>query len=114
MENNRKLSQYLKLWIIIVMVIVFSSYPTFAEECNWDTQDALILLNTFITNLWRLFSWIWIILWNIAGVLMTNVMVYWEFMHLDTFLWKIWQMTRSIANYTLWFLFVYSLFICYK
>ena len=110
MENNRKLSQYLKLWIIIVMVIVFSSYPTFAEECNWDTQDALILLNTFITNLWRLFSWIWIILWNIAGVLMTNVMVYWEFMHLDTFLWKIWQMTRSIANYTLWFLFVYSLF----
>ena len=110
MENNRKLSQYLKLWIIIVMVIVFSSYPTFAEECSWDAKETLDMLNTFILNLWRFFSWIWIILWNIAGVLMTNVMVYWEFMHLDNFLWKIWQMTRSIANYTLWFLFIYSIF----
>ena len=110
MENNRKLSQYLKLWIIIVMVIVFSSYPTFAEECSWDAKETLDMLNTFITNLWRFCSWIWIILWNIAGVLMTNVMVYWEFMHLDNFLWKIWQLTRSIANYALWFLFIYSIF----
>ena len=92
------------------MVIVFSSYPTFAEECSWDAKETLDMLNTFITNLWRFCSWIWIILWNIAGVLMTNVMVYWEFMHLDNFLWKIWQLTRSIANYALWFLFIYSIF----
>ena len=37
-------------------------------------------------------------------------MVYWEFMHLDSFLWKIWQMSRTIANYALWFLFIYYIF----
>lgn len=111
MHNNRKLSQYMKLGIIIVMIIVFSCYPTFAaEECSWITKDSFEYLNVFFSNLWRFFSWIWIVLWNFAGVLMTNSMVYWEFMHLDSFLWKIWQMSRTIANYALWFLFIYYIF----
>ncbi len=111
MHNNRKLSQYFKLGIIIVMVIVFSCYPTFAsDKCSWVTKDSLDTIYVFLTNLWKFFSWIWIVLWNFAGVLMTNAMVYWEFMHLDSFLWKIWQMSRTIANYALWFLFIYYIF----
>lgn len=112
MHSNRKLSQYLKLGIIIVMVIIFSCYPTFASDskCSWVTKDSLDTIYVFLTNLWKFFSWIWIVLWNFAGVLMTNAMVYWEFMHLDSFLWKIWQMSRTIANYALWFLFIYYIF----
>lgn len=111
MHNNRKLSQYLKLWIIIGMVIVFSFYPAFAAgECDWATKDAIETIYVFVSNLWKFFSWIWLVLWNFAGVLMTNVMVYWEFIHLDSLLWKIWQMSRTIANYALWFMFMYYIF----
>ena len=93
------------------MVIIFSCYPTFAsDKCSWVTKDSLDTIYVFLTNLWKFFSWIWIVLWNFAGVLMTNAMVYWEFMHLDSFLWKIWQMSRTIANYALWFLFIYYIF----
>jgi len=109
MQENRRKQIYLKLCIIIVMVLVFSVQQAFAWECDWETRKSLLLINEFLTNLWKLASRIWIILWNLAGVLMTNTMVYWEFMHLDSFLWKIWQMSRSIANYTLWFLFLYNI-----
>ena len=110
MQNNWIQFRYLKLCIIIVMVFVFSVHPIFAAGCTWDTYEHMVLINEFFTDLWKLASWIWIVLWNLAGVLMTNTMVYWEFMGLDSFLWKIWQMTRSIANYTLWFLFIYNIF----
>lgn len=112
MHNNRKLPQYLKLGIIIVMVMVFSCYPTFAADgwCSWETKDVFEMIHVFFSNLWRFFSWIWLVLWNFAGVLMTNSMIYWEFMHLDWFLWKIWQMSRTVANYALWFMFIYYLF----
>lgn len=111
MRKTWKHLQYLKLWIIIVMVIVFSVYPTFAaNECSWTASDSLDKLYVFLWNLWRLCSWVWIILSNFAGVLMTNTLVYWEFIWLDSFLWKIWQMSRSIANYALWFFFIYYIF----
>ena len=112
MHNNRKLPQYLKLGIIIVMVMVFSCYPTFAADgwCSWETKEVFEMIHVFFSNLWRFFSWIWLVLWNFAGVLMTNSMIYWEFMHLDWFLWKIWQMSRTVANYALWFMFIYYLF----
>ena len=110
MRRKWKQLQYLRLWIIIVMVIVFSFSPIFAADCTWLADESLQKTYTFLWYLWRLCSWVWIILWNFAWVLMTNIMVYWEFMWLDSFLWKVWQMSRSIANYTLWFFFIYSIF----
>lgn len=110
MKNNKN-SYYLKFWIIIVMIAVFFFCPTFAaDKCDWTVADSLQKINVFFWNAWRLCSWIWILLWNCAWILMTNTMVYWEFMWLDVFLWKIWQVCRSMANYALGFMFIYSIF----
>jgi len=110
MQTKKTQSQNLKLWIIIVMIVIFFSCQTFAADCNQDSLETLTVIHEFIWNLWRFFSWIWIVLSNFAGVLMTNTMVYWEFMGLDVSLWNIWQISRSIANYTLWFMFLYKIF----
>ena len=101
---------YLKMWIIIVMVMFFSFHPTFADSCSWSVDETLTMINELFKNLWRLFSWIWIILWNFAWVLMTNTLIYWEFMNLDSSLRNVRQLTRSIANYALWFIFIYNIF----
>ena len=110
MVNSKKILHHLKLWIIISLVIVFSIHPTFAEQCNWATKDTFDMVYAFLGNVWKFLSRIWILLWNFAWVLMTNVMVYGEFMNLDTYLWKIWQLSRTIANYALWFIFIYYIF----
>lgn len=48
-----------------------------------------------------LFSWIWILFANLVGKLMTNSFVYGEAINLDVFLWKIWQISRNIANFAI-------------
>lgn len=111
MKNRNKHSYYLKFWIIIVLIVIFFFCPTFAaDKCDWTVADSLQKINVFFWNAWRFCSWIWILLWNYAWVLMTNTMVYWEFMWLDVFLWKIRQVCRSMANYALGFMFIYSIF----
>jgi len=111
MKKQNKQFSFLKLWIIIVMIIVFSFYPTFAaDKCDWAVADTIQQINVFFWNAWRFCSWIWILLWNYAWVLMTNAMVYWEFLWLDSLLWKIWQISRSMANYALWAMFIYGIF----
>lgn len=57
----------------------------------------------------ELFSRLWIVLANIVGKLMTNSFIYGEAFHFDVFLWKIWQLTRNIANFGLGFLFLYEI-----
>lgn len=40
---------------------------------------------------------------------MTNSFIYSEALHFDVFLWKIWQITRNIANFWLGFIFLYEI-----
>lgn len=40
---------------------------------------------------------------------MTNSFIYGEALHFDVFLWKIWQITRNIANFWLGFIFLYEI-----
>lgn len=40
---------------------------------------------------------------------MTNSFIYGEALHFDVFLWKIWQITRNIANFWLGFIFFYEI-----
>ena len=108
LENKLK---YLKMWLIIILVIVFFVHPTFAENITSCAKDdwQLWKITNGLVFFWKIVSWIWIFLWNIAGVLMTNNMVYWEFMWFDVSLWKIWQISRSFCNYALAVIFLYNI-----
>lgn len=44
----------------------------------------------------------------LAGKLVDNSMVYWEVFWFDAILWKLRNIVRNIANFGLWFIFVYN------
>ncbi len=46
----------------------------------------------------------------VAGKLVDNSFVYWEIFGFDVVLWKMWNIVRNLANFWLWFLFVYNIF----
>lgn len=46
----------------------------------------------------------------IAGSLVDNSLVYWEVFGFDVALWELWNIMRNLANFTLWFIFVYKIF----
>lgn len=77
--------------------------PTFAATDSLDTvkQSLNVLLS--------LFSWLWIVFAILAGKLMTNNFVYGAFMHMDIYLWKIWNIMKNFANFALVGLVLWSI-----
>ena len=69
-------------------------------------RESLITINTFMQAISDIaFALLWPLV-ALAWLAMDNTLIYWSFMWLDVSLWNIWQMVRSFANYTLWFLFL--------
>ena len=83
-----------------MLVVVFLFPVVFASGDA--TQESNKGINQIITALYvaiDLFSWLWIVVGNLAGKLMTNAFVYGEFMNLDIYLRKIWQIVRTFTNF---------------
>lgn len=103
---KKKINNY-KVVAVLIMVLVFFLNFSYAEDaCAKPLNTAYDLITAFS---W-IASWIWIILSKFAWTLMTNSIVYGSFMNLDTFLWKMWQMCRTFANFALWFMFLIAIF----
>ena len=62
----------------------------------WDTLE--VVQNIINVLLWPLVALAWLF--------MDNSLIYGSFMNLDVSLWKIWQIVRNFANFTLWFIFL--------
>jgi len=75
---------------------------TFAVEWN-DFEILWIGINTIVAIL----SWIWVFFAKLAWTFLTNKWVYGEVLWLDVLLWKFRNMMKNIANFGLWFYFVY-------
>lgn len=55
---------------------------------------------------------IYVILWPllvVAGWAMDNSLIYGSIFHLDVPLWKFWNVIKNFANFTLWFLVIFSI-----
>jgi len=107
MDKQKKKTNSYKIIIALLFVLIFFLNFSYAEDaCN-------STLNT-TSNLMTLLSWIasriWIVLSRVAGTLMSNSIIYGSFMNLDVFLWKMWQMSRTFANFALGFMFLISIF----
>ena len=46
----------------------------------------------------------------VAAKLVDNSLVYWEIFWFDAVLWQLWNIVKNLANYSLWFIFVYKIF----
>lgn len=108
--DKRKQTSYLKFWILLTIGGVFFVNSTFAaNNCSLEAVEWLNTIKNLFMRIGDIASWIWLLLGNIAGKLMTNTLIYGEFMHFDSFLWKIWQISRTFANYAIGFLFLYHI-----
>lgn len=109
---KKKISQFQwkKFGILILIGGIFLLPQVFATgaeggACGGDMADMV----DFFYKLQYILSWAWVILGNFVGKLMTNTLIYGEFLGIDTFLWKVWQITRNIANFAIGFFFLYIL-----
>ena len=92
-----------KLLFLLIFIIYITNF-TFAATSIWhDLYVNIFAILDVITSIWYIFP---ILAWK----LLSNDFVYWTFMHLDVILWKIWNFSRTIANFAIWFIFIYSIF----
>ncbi len=104
-------------WILLpqgvfVGEVVAQTAPTDNQNTSaWKSESQLRRESIIsMTNFMETFSKVsYLFLWPLialAWLAMDNSLVYWSFMWLDVPLWKIWQVARTFANYTLWVMFL--------
>lgn len=85
--------------ITIIILSCFSLNHTFAQntglECLQDREQA----NIFVELILRLLTWFWIIPATLAGKLMSNSILYGEFINIDKILYVLRNMSRTFANF---------------
>ncbi len=94
----------------ILLFSIFILFFLFVNNSYASTyQDSWILWN-LLFSIFDLISSIWYLLPIIAWKLLTNDLLYWVSIWLDSLLWDIWNFSRSIANFLIGFLFIYFIF----
>ena len=101
--NKRHL---VKIWIalVIVWVMSFSDWSFAAEDTEQLLETVWQLLYLLVSAL----SWIWVFFAGWAGEFLTNEWVYGETIWLDVVLWQYRNVVKNMANFGLWFYFVYE------
>lgn len=98
---------WIKIWIVLVITCVMSfSDWSFAE----DLQNNFETLANALTRIASVTAWLWVFLANLAWTFLTNKWIYGEELGLDILLWKFWNLMKNMANFWLWFYFVYTVF----
>ena len=97
---------WIRTWMVMVIVwLMWFSDWSFAAE-----GDGLKILWLSLNYIVSVLAWIWIFFAKLAGTFLTNTWVYGEILWLDALLWKFWNVMKNIANFWLWFYFVYVIF----
>jgi len=108
MSFSKNINKYKKLLLIWVSLF-FLINLTFATDISLKTEPSSVFSNLFVSIMNLIWS-IWYIFPIIAGKLMTNDLLYWSSLHFDVVLWHIWNFSRSMANFIVWFMFIYFIF----
>ena len=103
MKNKNKI----KL-LILFYIILLSTYFSLANTQTYVTSEKAVY--QFLFSIVDIISAIWYVFPMIAWKLLTNDLVYWSVLHLDTVLWQIWNFSKNIANFAIWFIFIFLIF----
>lgn len=101
---------WIKIWIVLVITCVmwFSDWSLAADDAvNKSILESLGIGLNYISSF---LSWWWVLLAKITGTFLTNKWVYGEILWLDALMWQYWNVMKNIANFWLWFYFVYVIF----
>lgn len=98
---------WIRIWIVVVIIsVIWFSDWSFAAEGNDEFWSLAWTIN-FVVNV---LSWIWILFAKMAWEFLTNKWVYGSIVGLDSLLWKYRNIIKNMANFGLWFYFVYIIF----
>ena len=102
-----KKRQRIKLWILIAIIWLmwFSDFSFAADGSEFNLKWLWLTLNYIVSAL----AWIWIFFAKVAWEFLTNKRVYGEVFWRDVLLWKFRNVTKNLANFWLWFYFVYMI-----
>lgn len=93
----------IKIWSVFLIFGLFFVSQTYAAN------ELLDETTKYMQIIMSLLSWVWIVLANLAGALMTNNILYWSFLHLDASLWALWNIMKNFANFALWFFVLFAI-----
>lgn len=120
LKNNKRLIY----WIFVLLIVqvwflnlgqIWTWNEVYAQENSGQTQSdtaqqkAVERYNTLSFLNKTVYVLIYPML-LLAWKLVDNSLVYWEIFWFDAVLWKLWNIVKNLANFTLWFLFVYKIF----
>ena len=119
-EHKKKLL-YWALFLFIGQICFFNlgnlGINSVVYAAEWETPSESKSLTTLVQEKTALVSFFEKVLYItvypllfLAGKLVDNSFVYWENFWFDAVLWKLWNIVRNLANYGLWFIFVYYIF----
>lgn len=93
--------------IIMILIITLFVWVSFADSWwTWNAPDASKIAE-FLRLIVNFLSWFWMIPAIMAWKLLTNDFVMWEFIHMDKYLWILWNFMKNMANFTVWFIFIF-------
>lgn len=98
-------------WLLVLttaLAFFASGDFTYAQTPSQDATLTMDVAQAFDIIIWFM-SWGWVILANIAWKLMTNDLVYGEFINLDNILFQLWNVSKNFANFGLGFFFLYHI-----
>lgn len=92
------------LGVIVVTLFSFSDW-SFADG---DTEDLLETVWDLLYMAIGILSWVWVFFAKWAWEFLTNKWIYGEVIWLDVVLWQYRNVVKNIANFGLWFYFIYE------
>ena len=99
----------IKIFLFVFIVLWFFVWSSFAQTSEASSMTPVQKIGYLLKILISILSWVWVILATLAWKLMTNEFVYGTFLHLDRALWQLWNLVKNFANFTLWFVLVFTI-----
>lgn len=124
MSNFKKyLKLLLKSFVVLFLffwIFLFTGVALW-EGTNWDpaqttdaTSETTDEKEWLVQNLYNILRVLYVLMSPLLMIWwlgLDNSLVYWEVLHLDQALWKLWNMMKNFANFALWFIFIYSVLL---
>ena len=104
----------IKIIFISILVIFFLVNLAFAYtsvyQANTSSISSSSSMPESLQSLANILNLLWLPFSIIAWKLMTNDLLYWQAFGIDLMLEQIWNFSRELANYILWFVFIVAIF----
>lgn len=112
-QKPKNLKKVIIFSLLALFLVAFIFFPdvAFADSANWLLENDLYAREVsqiigIISHIVYVFIWPCL---AIAGTALDNSLIYGSFLHLDAALWNIWNIMKNFANFTLWFIFVFTI-----